>query len=68
MIDAWSISPYNIHIERKPPMEDRIQLTVRWAQQSADFMKVDCSEDMIARVVDSVHQLSDAEVEDFLRG
>ena len=48
-------------------MEDRIKLVVRWAEQDADFMKVSCSEDLISRVVDAVHQLTDAEVVEYLQ-
>lgn len=48
-------------------MEDRIKLVVRWAEQSADFMKVSCSENLISGVVDAVHQLTDAEVADYLQ-
>ena len=48
-------------------MEDRIKLVVRWAEQDAAFMKVSCNERVISRVVDAVHQLTDAEVAEYLQ-
>lgn len=48
-------------------MEDRIKLVVRWAEQDAAFMKVSCDERVISRVVDAVHQLTDAEVAEYLQ-
>ncbi len=47
-------------------MTDRIQLTIRWVQEHAAFLKVPASEHVIARVQMSVNQLTDAEVAQFL--
>ena len=47
-------------------MENRIKLTLRWARQSAEFMKVNVSDYMLKRVTDSVSLLTDDEVAQFL--
>ena len=47
-------------------MENRIKLTLRWARQSAEFMKVNVSDYMLKRVTDSVSLLTDDEVSQFL--
>jgi hypothetical protein len=47
-------------------MENRIKLTLRWARQSAEFMKVNVSDYMLKRVTDSVSLLTDEEVAQFL--
>ena len=47
-------------------MENRIKLTLRWARESAEFMKVNVSDYMLKRVTDSVSLLTDDEVAQFL--
>jgi len=47
-------------------MENRIKLTLRWARQSAEFMKINVSDYMLKRVTDSVALLTDEEVAQFL--
>ena len=47
-------------------MEDRIKLTLRWAYQSAEFMKINVSDHMLKRCTDSVSMLTDEEVAQFL--
>ncbi len=47
-------------------MENRIKLTLRWARQSAEFMKINISDYMLKRVTDSVSLLTDEEVAQFL--
>ena len=47
-------------------MENRIKLTLRWARQSAEFMKVNVSDYVLKRVTDSVSLLTDEEVAQFL--
>ena len=47
-------------------MENRIKLTLRWARESAEFMKVNVSDYMLKRVTDSVSLLTDDEVSQFL--
>ena len=47
-------------------MENRIKLTLRWARESAAFMKVNVSDYMLKRVTDSVSLLTDEEVAQFL--
>ena len=47
-------------------MENRIKLTLRWARQSAEFMKIDVSDYVLKRVTDSVSLLTDQEVAQFL--
>ena len=47
-------------------MENRIKLTLRWARQSAEFMKINVSDYVLKRVTDSVSLLTDDEVSQFL--
>ena len=47
-------------------MENRIKLTLRWARQSAEFMKINVSDYVLKRVTDSVSLLTDDEVAQFL--
>jgi hypothetical protein len=47
-------------------MENRIKLTLRWARQSAEFMKINVSDYVLKRVTDSVSMLTDDEVAQFL--
>ena len=47
-------------------MENRIKLTLRWARQSAEFMKINVSDYVLKRVTDSVALLTDEEVAQFL--
>ena len=47
-------------------MENRIKLTLRWARQSAEFMKINVSDYVLKRVTDSVSLLTDEEVAQFL--
>ena len=47
-------------------IQDRIKLTLRWARQSAEFMKINVSDYMLKRVTDSVSLLTDEEVSQFL--
>ena len=47
-------------------IQDRIKLTLRWAYQSAEFMKVNVSDHMLKRCTDSVSMLTDDEVAQFL--
>ena len=47
-------------------MENRIKLTLRWARESAEFMKVNVSDYVLQRVTDSVSMLTDDEVAQFL--
>ena len=43
-------------------IDQRLTLAINWAQQSADFMKVQVSDRMLQQVRDSVAQLTDDEV------
>ena len=43
-------------------LDQRLTLAINWAQQSADFMKVQVSDRMLKRCRDSVAQLTDQEV------
>ena len=47
-------------------MTDRLQLTIRWVRETAEFFRIEASEQVIARVQFSVQQLTDAEVAQFL--
>jgi len=47
-------------------MENRIKLTLRWARESAAFMKINVSDYVLKRVTDSVSMLTDDEVAQFL--
>ena len=47
-------------------MENRIKLTLRWARQSSEFMKVNVSDYTLKRCTDSVALLSDEEEAQFL--
>ena len=47
-------------------MENRIKLTLRWARESAAFMKINVSDYVLKRVTDSVSLLTDEEVAQFL--
>lgn len=47
-------------------MENRIKLTLRWARQSAEFMKINVSDHTLKRCTDSVALLTDEEVAQFL--
>jgi len=47
-------------------MENRIKLTLRWARESSEFMKVNVSDYVLQRVTDSVSMLTDDEVAQFL--
>ena len=47
-------------------MENRIKLTLRWARESSEFMKVNVSDYVLQRVTESVSMLTDDEVAQFL--
>jgi hypothetical protein len=47
-------------------MENRIKLALRWARESAEFMKVNVSDYTLKRCTESVSLLTDDEVSQFL--
>ena len=47
-------------------MENRIKLTLRWARESSEFMKVNVTDYVLQRVTESVSMLTDDEVAQFL--
>ena len=56
---------YYRSIDNQLTMTDRVKLALLWAQEQADFVKVDI-DSVLENTCNAVAQLTDKEVEEFL--